>query len=824
MSSNTKKAEVAAELDLLGALSLHNSSRQGVTAAAGPEPLRPAFALQGDYRELEVPQPAFSKAVDLLRRSPEFTLIAALRQDQANSGTIMSFSHGFNRYLELQSSGRRDEIRLHYVAAGSESARVETFPYRLADGTWHRVALSVSGTQVQLLVDCHPLYRRSISPPDRNFTQPQLSLWLGQRNSKHSLFKGAFQDVRLISGPHGYLTQCPGLDSECPTCGQFSLLQATVQELTSHIHEISKKLIEHEERLRIKEECDCQKSCFVNGTIHADGATWQKDCNKCACVHGEISCRPVECAPALCRNPVLHPGDCCPTCLKRCFLKGVLYEHGELVSPKQCVECECKDGNMGCSRIDPENKCPQLPCKLSEQISVSGECCKFCPGVDYCSLGHTCSENATCMNLITEYSCNCNQGFKGDGITCEDIDECLSEGGLYGHHCHLHTRCTNIVGSYVCQCEDGYARSDKFNCIEVDECASGDHRCSPFAHCNNTAGSYSCQCMQGYHGDGYDCKPICTGGCLNGGTCQSPDRCECRPGFTGQHCERDLDECTTNTHHCPSTATCVNMPGWYYCKCKSGYRSLPLRNSQATACQDINECAEELHTCHPSAKCVNTDGSFQCECTQPDCKLSCMHDSQEIPDGNEWMKQCQICSCHKGVLSCSPAPCICPPRPPGTGIRPSPSCCPQCNPSYDCHHQELHHVVFHSGERWVYQCQTCECLLGEVDCWELECPIGDNSMGEGMCCSAANGITGTHIAEALCSPNSSTPCPQAAHHTAPDCQMAYCATLVSNIACCVHRSAAMMVLVWVWWAAAAWRQIRQAIHRKHRGVREPPPL
>lgn len=46
-------------------------------------------------------------------------------------------------------------------------------------------------------------------------------------------------------------------------------------------------------------------------------------------------------------------------------------------------------------------------------------------------------------------------------------------------------------------------------------------------------------------------------------------------------------------------------------------------------------------------------------------------------------------------------------------------------------------------------------------------------MGEGMCCSAANGITGTHIAEALCSPNSSTPCPQAAHHTAPDCQVPF---------------------------------------------------
>ena len=93
------------------------------------------------------------------------------------------------RYLEVQSSGRRDEVRLHYVAAGGAAPRVETFPFRLADGAWHRLALAVSGAQATLLVDCHPLYRRLIPPPDRNFTQPQLALWLGQRNSKHSLFK-----------------------------------------------------------------------------------------------------------------------------------------------------------------------------------------------------------------------------------------------------------------------------------------------------------------------------------------------------------------------------------------------------------------------------------------------------------------------------------------------------------------------------------------------------------------------------------------------------------------------------------------------------------
>lgn len=54
--------------------------------------------------------------------------------------------------------------------------------------------------------------------------------------------QGALQEVRLVSGPHGYLAQCPGLDSECPTCGQFALLQATVQELTTHIHDLSLKV------------------------------------------------------------------------------------------------------------------------------------------------------------------------------------------------------------------------------------------------------------------------------------------------------------------------------------------------------------------------------------------------------------------------------------------------------------------------------------------------------------------------------------------------------------------------------------------------------
>ncbi|KAJ1182111.1 hypothetical protein NDU88_007306, partial [Pleurodeles waltl] len=55
-------------------------------------------------------------------------------------------------YFELESSGQRDEIRYHYRFNGK--SRTETFPYRLADGQWHKIALSISASHLLLHVDC----------------------------------------------------------------------------------------------------------------------------------------------------------------------------------------------------------------------------------------------------------------------------------------------------------------------------------------------------------------------------------------------------------------------------------------------------------------------------------------------------------------------------------------------------------------------------------------------------------------------------------------------------------------------------------------------
>ena len=40
--------------------------------------------------------------------------------------------------------------------------------------------------------------------------------------------------------------------------------------------------------------------------------------------------------------------------------------------------------------------------------------------VDDCELAE-CDQNASCTDLYQTYSCQCNEGFSGDGFTCNEI-------------------------------------------------------------------------------------------------------------------------------------------------------------------------------------------------------------------------------------------------------------------------------------------------------------------------------------------------------------------------------------------------------------------
>ncbi|KAK3098531.1 hypothetical protein FSP39_020373 [Pinctada imbricata] len=712
--------------NVLDLIQFQNTSTKtmGLSYISGPNNATPAILLEDSSRNLELPDPVSTEALQMMKDSSEITFLVTLKQELGNSGSLISFASDVLRFLELESSGRRDEVRFHYTH--DQQIHTITFPYRLADNQWHKVALSLSGTHLTLFVNCSKIYERVIQTVDRDpISGSSVKLYIGQRNAQHAKFRGGLQDVQIVTQSHGYLLQCPLQDAPCPTCGQFQSLEQQMKLLYSSQESLSKKLQQAENRISALEQCECRKSCYQNGTSYKEGEVWHKDqCTVCGCRDGRVDCHPVDCPPAECDHPIYRDRECCPVCLTNCFYSGKYFNHGESFSPRVCVTCTCDDGRMECKRLDPEENCPNLNCPEEKRLHIQGECCPVCEGTDFCGQGHDCHDNATCLNLATRYMCQCDIGFRGDGINCEDIDECLTKGGKFGHHCNGNTRCVNTVGSYMCKCASGYTPDNPYSCTEeeLNECLPGSHTCHKDAECLNQEGRYSCMCKHGYTGDGHTCTPMCTGVCLNGGKCVAPNVCECRHGYIGLNCElADIDECAIGISACHGNSVCINTPGWYRCDCIEGYHSNWPDNHYGSLCLDINECRGEGkgHTCHSSNKCVNTEGSYECHC-QPGmpCVRDCWHDGSNHGDSSVWTLEddkCIQCQCQEGVATCHKKECDCE----GEGV--DMECCPHCDESSQCNHQEVP-LTLKNGEQWVYQCQTCECLNGEIDCWPLECP------------------------------------------------------------------------------------------------------
>ena len=130
------------------------------------------------------------------------------------------------------------------------------------------------------------------------------------------------------------------------------------------------------------------------------------------------------------------------------------------------------------------------PAVLSELVLVDID-------TNECALDlDTCIENAVCTNTIGSYTCDCVDGYSGDGTSCEDIDEC--DPGNPVPACDANEACTNLPGSYACSCVPGFEDVDGV-CTNIDDCAQAP--CLNASICVDGIEAYTCACAGDFDGD-----------------------------------------------------------------------------------------------------------------------------------------------------------------------------------------------------------------------------------------------------------------------------------------------------------------------------------
>ncbi|XP_063095721.1 protein crumbs homolog 1 isoform X2 [Cavia porcellus] len=250
--------------------------------------------------------------------------------------------------------------------------------------------------------------------------------------------------------------------------------------------------------------------------------------------------------------------------------------------------------------------------------------------VDKC-WSQPCLNGATCRDALEAYFCDCAPGFLGDH--CElSIDECASQPCLHGG------LCVDGRNRYSCNCVgSGFTGTHCETLMPV--CWS--KPCHNNATCEDSVDNYICHCWPGYSGAQCetDINECSSNPCQSGGECverslekqygriaQLPPPfsyheaagyvCVCQPGFTGIHCEEDINECLS--HPCKNGGTCENLPGNYSCHCPFDNLSRTFYGGQDCSdillgcthrqCLNNGICIPHFHNGHHGFSCLCPSG------------------------------------------------------------------------------------------------------------------------------------------------------------------------------------------------------------------------
>ncbi|XP_028513086.1 neurogenic locus Notch protein [Exaiptasia diaphana] len=171
--------------------------------------------------------------------------------------------------------------------------------------------------------------------------------------------------------------------------------------------------------------------------------------------------------------------------------------------------------------------------------------------------------------------------------------------------------------------------------------------CLNNARCIGSDWSFTCDCPSGYTGDHCetdidDCakNPCQNGKCIDG---INSYKCDCVAGYSGKNCENNVDECADGP--CKNGAKCIDGVNAYKCECAPGFNRKNCENN-------VDECAKK--PCQNGAKCIDGVNSYTCKCaagyTGPNCetnvdecaKKPCQNGAECIDGVNSYECKCKL--------------------------------------------------------------------------------------------------------------------------------------------------------------------------------------